>query len=176
MSKEQNIKTIREAVIKAVPEVVELKFGCEVEAYSIGMWMHRASGFFYRVVEEQSLSNKEKERLTEYCGFEPWSKIKLSCIGFQDLYKGWEEQGKYPKSIEVYQSLFPHKNEYKVVELSDVYKGELKIIGRPIRLFDCLQIVDTDEHRLWLAKNWSGEDNLESQSEIVINMLYGVAQ
>lgn len=36
MTKEQNIETIRQACIKANPEIVELKFGCRIEDFMYG--------------------------------------------------------------------------------------------------------------------------------------------
>ena len=181
------LQQLEAKIQEAVPEIMELKFGCEVIAYSTGMWMHRASRYVYRVVEEQSLSKEEKEKNKEYCGFEPWSKLKLSCIG-SHFGSGHVREEKYPESIEVYQSLFPHKKEHKPTQLSDVYHNELEILGRPITLEDVLRAVEKeleDSEDFYVHYNgnmfvnptnvkaeWKLNTPLQDQSEETIDFLH----
>ena len=185
------LQQLQAKIQELVTEIMELKFGCEVIAYSTGMWMHRASRYVYRVVEEQSLSKEEKEKNKEYCGFEPWSKLKLSCIG-SHFGSGHVREEKYPESIEVYQSLFPHKKEHKPTQLSDVYHNELEILGRPITLEDVLMAVENSENsrrfmletdgeimyysggepRFFFEARWKLGSPLQDQSEETIDFLH----
>jgi len=139
MTNETKLKQLREKIIEAVPEIMELKFGCEVECYSIGMWGHKASHYFFRVIEEQFLSGNKLIEAQKHCDFKPYSKLKLSCIGFQNKYENWVNYNIYPKSVEIYIPLLSKHNEYKAVPLSDIYNGEIKILGRNITIGDILE-------------------------------------
>lgn len=142
-TRQQNEDIIRKACVQANPKLLELSFGCEVIAYGVGMWMHRASRFFYRVVEKQTLTEEDMDEKTKYCGFRPYSKIKLSCSGFQYNGVGFTETGKYPKVIELYKSLLDE--EYKTVEITDVFKGEIEVLGHHPQWSDVMLAISNKE-------------------------------
>lgn len=143
----KNYQKLKQIIQEANPEIMELRFGCEVECDGIGVWMQKANHYFFRVIESQSLFGSELIKAQKYCDFRPYNKLRLSCIGFQSKHSGWKENNKYPRDIEIYTSLFLKDNKYKTLLLSNVYKGEIKILGRPIRLTDVLLACKREIHK-----------------------------
>ena len=142
-----NLNNLTKLIHKAVPSILDLKFGCKVSAYSVGMWGHSASEFYYRVVEEQSIKKDIYSTL-----------FKCSCVGFQTDGQGFVEKDKYPDFIEIYVDTFRKEYEPK----SYIYKDSLKILGRDITLEDVLVVMEKNHNLL-------GADRYREAIEFLIN-------
>jgi len=120
MAHEETIKRIQELV----PSVMALEFGCEISLYSIGMWGHKASKYYYKVISEKNLE-----------GGECMDKVYLLREnGFQQSGIGWIPQSGYPETLEItgYWDKRNTENEYELTK--GYFHKDFKILGKPITL------------------------------------------
>lgn len=127
-----HLETVRQAVIKAVPSVMELKFGCEV-----------------------------------YCE------------------QGWEDDtGAYHDEYGTATGAPDDEGTCMVLTNSTDERGDrmllpmlpTEILGRPIRLFDIKLLLEyngyaVEQNFTEIAKAWRSPDNLENQSQEVLNLI-----
>ena len=116
-------KTI-ELIQKLVPSVMDLDFGCEVSLYSIGMWGHKASNYYYKVISEKNLDGGGcMDRV-----------LLLRESGFQKSGSGWKPKIGYPETLEI-TSYWEKRNTENQYELTKGYfHKDFKIVGKPITL------------------------------------------
>ena len=165
-----NLNNLTKLIHKAVPSILDLKFGCKVSTYSVGMLGHSASKFYYRVVEEQSIKKDIYSTL-----------FKCSCVGFQTDGQGFVEKDKYPDFIEIYVDTFRKEYEPK----SYIYKDSLEILGRDITLEDVLVVMEKHYGSMWthsggvnihildIIKNkWKLNTPLHLQEQATIDFIY----
>jgi len=120
MPHEETIKRIQ----KLVPSVMELEFGCEVSLYSIGMWGHKASNYYFKVISEKNLEGGNcMDRV-----------LLLRENGFQESGFGWKPKTGYPETLEItsYWDKRNTENEYELTKGN--FHKDFKILGKPITI------------------------------------------
>jgi hypothetical protein len=135
----KNLEAVRAAIIKAVPEIVELKFGCEI-VIDFGEWEN--------VIVLSECMKCSKHKTNKGCeGFERRSGDNCHDVGNMeeavDVYGGEEMEG--------FWNLVVEKKRIK------------EIVGRPIRLADVLlavQFYDLPDGYMFFNANWRGNVEL----------------
>ena len=169
MNHETTIKRIQ----SLVPSVMALEFGCEISLYSIGMWGHKASNYYYKVISEKNLEGGNcMDRV-----------LLLIDNGFQESGVGWKPKVGYPETLEI-TSYWDKRNTESEYELTKGnFHKDFKILGKPITLAvvllaldlgnRCEENNDTENQTCWCLENtgqicrdWNlSEDNFNDQSE-----------
>lgn len=102
---------------------IPLEFGCEIKFYESGIFMHRASKFYGRLVGERNGKNGRNIFI-------------FSNIGFQEYMSGWRSDKK-PKEWEMW--IDDNGNLDGLSIYSEYGKSSVKILGKPLELRDLLR-------------------------------------
>lgn len=161
MTHQQKLEAVRQACIKANPEIVELKFGCEFRAGT--------STMLYTDTESYAVNNIGFLR-AHFCSKEyprnAWEGERRESP--TSMHSGKDIESLLKESISASKAF---SNTYPSVE----------IIGRPIRLSDVILALRTSniheddwkEELCRLTNKWDArKDSLGEQSEETISFLY----
>ena len=159
--KEQNkLKELEDVIKKEIPEIMELKFGCKIVFKTLCRYCDNYTGNDYDICNDFEC---EKEIVT----IDYRDKVEINYFGDIQLLDN------NPLHTETHINAL--KGQLDVI--SKYQKGLVfKILGRPITMFDIKQCLDynktTNEKWLEISSIWNKPNNLNNQSEELIEVLY----
>jgi len=176
-AKLNKLEEVTKAIQKAVPEIMELKFGCRISTYSVGMWNQKASRCYFEVINKKNLKG----------GSAMDSVLLLRNCGLETLNQGWLPKEGFPETIEI----TSYWDKLKAPQITKGnYHNDFEIIGRDITLADTLRAMNSKaigfnirnyypnsiqfEKSGKLLCTWNLKKSLEGQSEKMINYLYEI--